>query len=141
MPKLIISNEDKQDFLLGQINSEMIIGACVEDGLIDEQHIRKLHNSMATAMFSVWRLMGLPDELFDALCKGDKKGIEDFLPYIYSKQTSLIANASPMTDKEKAIITSIVHWVVATVGMGYVLGAAFQRDDKSQGEEAPVKKV
>lgn len=140
MPKLIISNEDKLDFLSDQINSEMLIAACVENGLIDEQQIRSIHNVMATAMFSAWRLLELPDQIFDCICKGDTKGRDEFLAYVMAREKSVFGNER-ITDKEKALISILCGWVTGTVAMGYLLGASFQRDDESQGQEAPVVKV
>lgn len=140
MPKLIISNEDKQDFLLGQINSEQLIAAAIDEGFVDQQQIRSIYNVMATAMFSAWRLLELPDELFDLICKGDTKGRDEFLAYVFAKEKSAFTSEQ-ISDKEKALISILCGWVTGTVGMGYVLGTAFQRDVESQGKEAPVKEV
>lgn len=63
MPKLIISNELKLDYLQDQITPQELFARCLEEGLINEIYLQKMMNSMATAMFSVWRELGMPDEI------------------------------------------------------------------------------
>ena len=139
MPRLIINNEDKLDYIQDQITPQQLFASCFDEGLIDEQQIRTIHNVMATAMFSAWRLLELPDELFDLICKGDVKGRDEFLAYVFAREKSVFSD-SRISDKEKALITILCGWVTGTVGMGYILGASFQRNDKTPGKEAPMIK-
>lgn len=120
MPRLIISAKDKQDFLLGYINATQVIGACVEQELISEEHLGKMINSMAIAMFAVWRELKMPDEIFDAIIKGDSKALDESISYL---------KALDIPDKERALKANVLNWVINTVGLGYQLGAIFQKDE------------
>lgn len=129
MPKLIISNELKLDYLQDQITPQELFARCLEEGLISEIYLQKMMNSMATAMFSVWRELGMPDEIFDSIIKGDSKALKEAIAYL---------KADNVSDKERAIKANVLNWTINTVGLGYQLGAIFQRDDKTPGEEAPM---
>jgi hypothetical protein len=129
MPKLIISNELKLDYLQDQITPQELFARCLEEGLINEIYLQKMMNSMATAMFSVWRELGIPDEIFDSIIKGDSKALQEAIAYL---------KADNVSDKERALKGNVINWTINTVGLGYQLGAIFQRDDKTPGEEAPM---
>jgi hypothetical protein len=131
MPRLIISNEDKLDYIQDLITPQQLFAACLEEGFIDEIHLQKMMNSMATAMFSVWRELGMPDEIFDCIVKGDSKALQEAIAYL---------KADNVSDKERALKANVLNWTINTVGIGYQLGAIFQRDDKTPGEEAPMIK-
>jgi hypothetical protein len=131
MPRLIINNEDKLDYIQDQITPQQLFGKCLEEGLIDEIHLHRSMNSMATAMFSVWRELKMPDEIFDYIVKGDSKALQEAIAYL---------KADNVPDKERALKANVLNWTINTVGLGYQLGAIFQRDDKTPGEEAPMIK-
>jgi hypothetical protein len=131
MPRLIINNEDKLDYIQDQITPQQLFGKCLEEGLIDEIHLHRSMNSMATAMFSVWRELRMPDKIFDCIVKGDSKALEEAIAYL---------KADNVSDKERALKANVLNWTINTVGLGYQLGAIFQRDDKTPGEEAPMIK-
>lgn len=131
MPRLIINNEDKLDYIQDQITPQQLFVRCFDEGLIDESHLRKSMNSMATAMFSVWRELGMPDKIFDCIVKGDTKALAEGIAYL---------KADNVSDKERALKANVLNWTINTVGLGYQLGAIFQRDDKTPGEEAPMIK-
>lgn len=131
MPRLIINNEDKLDYIQDQITPQQLFGKCLEEGLIDEIHLHRSMNSMASAMFSVWRELRMPDEIFDCIVKGNSKALEEAIAYL---------KADNVSDKERALKANVLNWTINTVGLGYQLGAIFQRDDKTPGEKAPMIK-
>lgn len=132
MPRLILSQEDRMDFMTGEINAQQLIGACLEEGIIDEANLGKILGSTVTAMFAMYRGLEMPEQIIRSVLSGDAQALKKATDYL---------RASEVPEKERALKGELLVLVINIVALSHQLGGVIMEDDKLPGKQAPIKKL